>query len=110
MRRSVKPSPELSHLLFGMLTFLLTRAPKEGMGPSLTNDIFKLRTTEIWKSERLTEIKLGSNTSKKEDELKEITKSIYNIEEKEDEGTAYVKIILKKLLERMIEKKLEYYL
>jgi len=59
---------------------------------------------------KLPEPKPASNPSEGEDKHKDILGVLYSIEEKLDRELVHISKKLKETLERMIEKKLEYYL
>jgi len=59
---------------------------------------------------KLPEQKRISNSSEEEDKYKDIMGFLYSIEEKLDKELIHISKKLKETLERMIEKKLEYYL
>jgi hypothetical protein len=51
-----------------------------------------------------------SNSSERDDKYKDVLGFLYSIEEKLDKEFIHISRKLKETLERMIEKKLEYYL
>jgi len=58
----------------------------------------------------VTDKKSNSTPSEEEDRLKEIMDPLYNLEERTDKDLKKITNRLKEMLERLIEKKIEYYL